>query len=400
MKNLIATFFAFFCLIMVAYGQNIGQLAINFKDASRTGGYSDGGTIFPVGGSGRDIQTEIYYPASSSGLNAPIVPGNYPVVVFGHGFQMVWDAYENIWTALVAQGYIVAFPRTEGGLSPSHTDFGADLALVETLIQQMGATAGNLLEGNVAPASAIMGHSMGGGSCFLAGSNNASVTLKTIIGLAPAETNPSAIGAGANISVDVLVLSGSSDGVTPPAEHHIPIYDAAASSCKFFVSLTGAGHCRFANDNFQCNFGETFTGGAGAMPRAQVHQITNSIVIPWLNHKLKELPAAWGVFNNVLTTETNIVVTNGCQLSTNEYSALIAAQLYPNPASSKVAIEFGNDFNGEIRIIDQLGRRVKSFGIQNQNLIELDVNSFSAGRYIVQILSAHGFNQYPLIIQH
>jgi alpha-beta hydrolase superfamily lysophospholipase len=396
-------FFSFLLLILLSnhfLAQGVGQISVNFKDPSRTGGFSDGGLIFPAGETGRDIETEIYYPATSNGVNQPIVPGDYPVVVFGHGFQMVWSAYENIWTALVAEGYIVAFPRTEGGLSPTHADFGADLALVEVLIQQMGATAGNILEGNVAPAGAIMGHSMGGGSSFLAGGNNNSTTLRTIIGLAPAETNPSAIAAAGNLSVDVLVLSGSSDGVTPPAEHHIPIYDAASSVCKYFVSLTGAGHCRFANDNFQCNLGETFSGGAGAMPRAQVHEIMNSLVIPWLDHYLKAEPSAWTSFENVLSIETNIVVTNGCQLSINENNPLISARLYPNPTSSNVVIEFTNDFTGQIRITDQLGRIIKNVELNQQNIIEMDVNDLPAGKYHVQLVSSHGFNQYPLIIQH
>jgi pimeloyl-ACP methyl ester carboxylesterase len=396
-------FTSFLLLIILSsnfLAQGVGQISVNFKDPSRIGGFSNGGVTFPTETEGRDIGTEVYYPATSNGVNQPIIPGNYPVVVFGHGFQMEWSAYENIWTALVAEGYIVAFPRTEGGLSPTHADFGADLALVETLIQQMGSTPGNILNGNVAPAGAIMGHSMGGGSSFLAGSNNSSTTLKTIVGLAPAETNPSAVGAAANVTVDVLVLSGSSDGVTPPADHHIPIYQAAASSCKFFVSLTGAGHCRFANDNFQCNFGETFSGGPGAMPRAQVHQITNSLIIPWFNHKLKELPAAWAAFNTVLSTETNIVVTNGCQLSINENTPLISAHLYPNPTSSKVFIEFTNDFTGQIRITDQLGRMIKNVELNQHNIVEMDVNDLPAGKYHVLLVSSHGFNQYSLIIQH
>ena len=76
---------------------------------------------------------------------------------------------------------------------------------------------------------------------MLAAANNANIS--GIVGLAPAETNPSAIGVCANISVPALIFSGSSDGVTPPAEHHLPIYQGIASSCKSFVSITGGAHC-------------------------------------------------------------------------------------------------------------------------------------------------------------
>jgi hypothetical protein len=89
---------------------------------------------------------------------------------------------------------------------------------------------------------------------MLAASNNSNIA--GIVGLAPAETNPTAIGVCGNISVPALIFSGSSDGVTPPAEHHIPIYQGIASTCKPFVSITGGAHYYFANSNFNCDFGK------------------------------------------------------------------------------------------------------------------------------------------------
>jgi predicted dienelactone hydrolase len=75
----------------------------------------------------RQIETEIYYPANIAGDNVAIAQGQFPVISFGHGFVMVWSAYQNIWSSLVPQGYIVMFPRTEGNTSPSHAEFGRDL---------------------------------------------------------------------------------------------------------------------------------------------------------------------------------------------------------------------------------------------------------------------------------
>ena len=42
-----------------------------------------------------------------------------------------------------------------------------------------------------------MGHSMGGGAAFLASANN--TAIETVIGLAPAETTPSAEAAAASV---------------------------------------------------------------------------------------------------------------------------------------------------------------------------------------------------------
>lgn len=82
----------------------------------------------------RNIQTEIYYPAATAGNNVSVETGAFPVIVFGHGFAMAWDAYQNIWEDLVPQGYIIAFPRTEGSLipAPDHDAFGKDLAFLIT----------------------------------------------------------------------------------------------------------------------------------------------------------------------------------------------------------------------------------------------------------------------------
>jgi hypothetical protein len=57
--------------------------------------------------------------------------------------------------------------------------------------------------------------------------------------LAPAETDPSAIATDPNVSVPDLIYSGSSDWVTLPTDHQIPIYDGLDSKCKTFVSIIG-----------------------------------------------------------------------------------------------------------------------------------------------------------------
>lgn len=64
----------------------IGHTTITFNDPSRTGGFGSGG------GTGRQIQTEIYYPAAVAGEDVACAADSFPVIVFGHGFAMSWDA--------------------------------------------------------------------------------------------------------------------------------------------------------------------------------------------------------------------------------------------------------------------------------------------------------------------
>lgn len=310
--NIIKILALFICLLPVLMiGQfQIGHTTLTFNDPTRNGGFGSGG------GPGRQIQTEIYYPSYTSGENTPVATSpDFSVIVFGHGFAMGWDAYQNIWEHLVPQGYIMAFVRTEGSLipAPSHGDFGADLALVTSKMLALNGTAGSLFQGKVKQKSVIMGHSMGGGATLLAASNNGSIA--GVVGFAPAETTPSAIGVCSNITVPALIFSGSNDGVTPPGTNHIPMYQGIASTCKSFVSITGGAHCYFANSNFNCDFGESTSSQGISITRAQQQQRTFAILDPWLRYVLGENCFALNAFHNSLNNTPGTVNQTTCPAS-------------------------------------------------------------------------------------
>jgi len=309
---------------LLAFSQfQIGHRTITFNDPTRSGGFGSGG------GPGRQIQTEIYYPTFIAGENTPVATfPDFPVIVFGHGFAMGWDAYQNIWEHLVPQGYIMAFVRTEGSLipAPSHADFGADLALVVTKMLALNTTAGSPFNGTVKQKAVIMGHSMGGGATMLAAANNTSIA--GIVGLAPAETNPTAIGVCPNITVPALIFSGSSDGVTPPAQNHLPMYQGIASTCKSFVSITGGAHCYFANSNFNCDFGESTSSQGISITRSEQQQRTFSVLVPWLKYTLGEDCYALIDFQNSLNNTTGTVNQSTCSGTTNN------ATIYYDPQTS------------------------------------------------------------------
>ena len=119
---------------------NIGHTTITFNDPTRSGGFGSGGGV------GRQIQTEIYYPANTNGENVALANGQWPIIVFGHGFAMNWDAYSNIWNYLVPYGYVMAFPRTESSLfpAPNHLDFGLDLAVVGEQLFAVGQNSSSM----------------------------------------------------------------------------------------------------------------------------------------------------------------------------------------------------------------------------------------------------------------
>lgn len=346
----------------------IGHRTITFNDPTRSGGFGSGG------GPGRQIQTEIYYPATSSGTNTPVAAGTFPVITIGHGFAMVWSAYQNLWEYFVPKGYIVALPRTEGSIipAPSHQDFALDLRVVNERMQVEGQNPSSPFYQRVSSRSAIAGHSMGGGATILAAAGYTQVTC--IVGFAPAETNPSAIQAAKQVTVPALIFSGAQDGVTPPPQHHQPIFDSLSSSCKTFISITGGAHCYFANPNTNCDFGESTSSTGISITRAQQQAITQSLLLEYLNAYLKD--SCYQRFIDSMQTKPGIMFIHLCS-----YTALNVTGLVSHPSSSQ------ND--GRIQLSVSGGTPPYSFRWSN-GVTTQDLENVGPGTYTVTVRDAQG----------
>jgi pimeloyl-ACP methyl ester carboxylesterase len=212
--------------------------------------------------------------------------------------------------ALVPAGYIVALPNTETSFFPNHGDFGRDLAFaVDSLLAEDGIGASPFF-GRVAPAGAVIGHSMGGGATILSAQH--STNIKTIAPLAAAETNPSAIGAAATVNVPALVFAGSGDCVTPPGSNQLPMFNSMPSLCKRYVSLTDGSHCQFSQNAGLCDFGQGFScPGRSYIAEAEQHRLTVALLLPWLDAHLRGNSAALADFDGVLAAESGRLTTLG-----------------------------------------------------------------------------------------
>lgn len=344
----------------------IGHRSINFKDASRSGGFAiSGGTTVPTGGTGRDIGTEIYYPAVSAGDNTALATGKFPVIVFGHGFVMTWDVYSPFYDSLARLGYIVALPRTEGSLSPTHTEFGKDLAFVLDWVMRLDTVSTSPFFGKVAQKGAIAGHSMGGGSTFLADQYNSRATC--YLTMAPAITNPSSALAARAITKPMCILSGTRDCVAGYAGHQKPMYDSLkVSVCKHLVSITDARHCSFSNGgSTNCNFGEGTSGCAAVtngFTTAMQQDVTRRIMIPYFNYFLKGICSEWSVFENYLATTARLSTQSVCNMSVpsnatisgnNQFCSGSSTTLTASPASFTYA--WSNGTNQQTNTVNSAG---------------------------------------------
>ena len=88
------TVFGFSGLSLASH--EIGHTTMTFIDASR---YN------------RVVSAEVYYPSDQADENVPIAAGQFPLLVFSHGWQTSSPAHNPYWKGLVPEGYVMALPR-------------------------------------------------------------------------------------------------------------------------------------------------------------------------------------------------------------------------------------------------------------------------------------------------
>ena len=366
---------------MFAQSFNIGHTSRVFYDSVRN----------------RNITTEIYYPADNSGENEPVSIGNFPVLVFGHGYLMSWDSYQNFWTEIVPNGYVICFPTTEMGIAPDHQQFGLDLKFMATQMQIESQDSTSLFFNSLAPETGLIGHSMGGGASFLAAENNSNI--HTLINFAAAETSPSAISAASNISVPSLIFSGDDDCVAPPINHQNIMYDSLNSNCKTQIKIINGGHCYFADESTICSFGESFCNGSLNITRPEQQAVTNDFLNLWLDYSLKGNQNALIVFNDSLQTSNRVNYLQNCNtLGLRFFDITIGIDIFPNPVIDKLNLVIPNEYiNGILTINNLVGQQVYKKLILSTNT-QINVSAYANGSYFISYIK-DSIIQYNKIIK-
>ena len=345
---------------------NIGHISTDFYDNARN----------------RNITTEIYYPSDTNGDNVSISLGNFPIIVFGHGFLMSWDSYDNFWNSLVPQGYILCFPTTEMGFAPNHQFFAEDLSFIASKMQMESLDNSSIFYNSVLPKTGILGHSMGGGASFLAAENNPNIN--TLINFAAAETNPSAISAASNITIPSLIFSGDDDCVAPPINHQNIMFDSLNSNCKTQINIINGGHCYFANENVLCSFGESSCNPSLSILRAEQQSVTNDFLKIWLNYSLKSDQSSFTIFNDSLQSSNRITYSQYCNsMGIEDQNKLDEINIYPNPVIEILNIDVPLELiDGELVLLNMFGQELQKKIISNK-LTEINLSNFESGSYFI-----------------
>lgn len=272
---------------------NVGHTTVVMTDASR---------------GNRKIPADIYYPSASGGADAPVLAlqdRKYPVICFAHAYFTRADSYSNIWETLVPEGYIMIFPKTEEGMFPSHYAFAEDILFILAEATRYGRDERSMFHNLVDTMNCAMGHSMGGGSSWLAASLSPG-TIRSVVLLTPLFTKALASTADISRTMPLLIMSGSNDCITSTSNHSMPIYNQSAASHKTLIEINGANHCNMGEKMALCNAGEAMTLCTATISKEEQHAIIERYLVPWLRHFLKGDTDAGIHLDQTLKTDTSI----------------------------------------------------------------------------------------------
>lgn len=207
--------------------------------------------LAPGGGTEpRRLRTVVRYPQVVGGTAAERAR-RFPLVVFGHGYDLAPRDYRSLLSAWSRAGMVVAAPAFPGERSdrpggPDRSDLvkePGDLAFVAGRLLRASRRTGGPLAGRIdASRLAVAGHSDGGNAALAAAYDARFRTRRfgAAVILAGADlpgVTPLAFTEG---GPPLLAAQGTADTINPPAD--TAAYFSRAHRPKFRLDLLGAGH--------------------------------------------------------------------------------------------------------------------------------------------------------------
>ena len=194
----------------------------------------------------------VYHADAYEGAPAASTPGNYPIVVFSHGFAGFPEQSVSLTTHLASWGFVVAAPdhveRSLDGLLGTATQGvrkSSDLAVLQSTLDfvERLSKAPGLLHGLVDTNRVVAaGHSAGAGAAYQFAS--ADPRVKAWISYSVG------FGGRAGVSPSApdkpgMVMLGTTDGIIPPTSS-VKVYNGMHSP-KYLVKISKAGHLVFSD---------------------------------------------------------------------------------------------------------------------------------------------------------
>ncbi len=252
------------------------------------------------------ITAELFYPAKTNGEQTAIIDEKFPLIIFAHGYQQVYSDYHNIWEDLVSQGYIIAFLTTQQGLTINIDTYSQDIIFLHQKLNNTDETYDSIISGHTTNKSALMGHSTGGGAIYIAQEslpqNTTLISLAALGEVYGPISGTSPIDIAHNINTPSLILAGDKDCVTSIDTHQQQLYDNL-NGVKVLASFIAGDHCGFS-DSINCPIAEALSCGiffqGDTMDEGEQIRFSTQLILPWLDHYLKDKSEAWSTFESFL----------------------------------------------------------------------------------------------------
>ncbi|MFH0893456.1 MAG: T9SS type A sorting domain-containing protein [Bacteroidota bacterium] len=329
----------------------------------------------------------IYHP--TGGVTGAL----YPVLIFqpgANGFfggTITVHSYDLFMKHLCSWGYVVlVIDETAAGL-PNGTTFKS----VHDWFKTQTTTNGTLLKGCADPTKVVVGgHSNGGvNACALIDDRPTEVHGCVLFASYPSSTFPVTHDMS-TFAGKVLDLAGADDA-TSSTTNCSTGYDAfTAAACKNWVLFTGMDHGAFGD---YVNTSQP----VGSIGRTNATASIRHYLVAFMEGEFKgDAVAKANLTQTLLQPNTTNEFLTTCPSSVNveENNFSLECNLYPNPASSVLNIDFGSALNEDavIKIYNVYGACILQQSIEKNTIsgrINLSQNGISSGMYMIQIESGN-----------
>jgi predicted dienelactone hydrolase len=266
-------------------------------------------SVFDAARAGRELPLQVWYPADATAWAAETVftftvlvegavgitstvakddialpaGGNYPLIVFSHGFGGFNIQSLGLMEHLASHGFVVVSPNhtgnTQGANPPSpdpEADRFPDIAFVIDEMAAENLNAVSIFFGHVdATNVGVAGHSFGGMTAqFMASGYDggaADARVKAIVPVAPSSGRLSDAELQ-SITIPTTLVVGTKDGLRPEA---IRSYTEQSSSDLILIDVRRANHTHFAN---VCDIANALI--TGGLPPELWHLVGAEALIP------------------------------------------------------------------------------------------------------------------------
>lgn len=262
--------------------------------------HRSGGTA----GTGRDLDTFLWYPAEPAGggaesfggtEDAPVARGGpFPLVLFSHGSCSFPGAATFLTVELARLGFVVAAPSHPGNTFsefPSCADPAAvaeafvarpdDVAFVLDRVLERSAAAGDPLEGAIdSRRIGVSGWSFGGQTALQVAGRDGRIAA--VLALAPAGVAFAAADVQ-RIGVPAMIVGAELDSLAPFEEESRRAFDLLGPP-RFLAEILNTGHFAFAD---ACSPGPAPIGefpdcAPGTLTQDEAHALVLRVALPFL----------------------------------------------------------------------------------------------------------------------